>query len=44
MTEQEKKWQKIYDSLNAETMPDFLFLPYAKQTIFFFFTENAPFC
>ena len=35
MSEQEKKWQRIYDLLNAETKPKFLCLPYTKQRKFF---------
>ena len=31
MSEQEKKRQRIYDLLNAETRPQFLCLPYTKQ-------------
>ena len=31
MNEQEKKRQRIYDLLNAETKPKFLCLPYTKQ-------------
>ena len=31
MSEQEKKQQRIYDLLNAETKPKFLCLPYTKQ-------------
>ncbi len=31
MSEQEKKWQRIYDLLNAKTKPKFLCLPYTKQ-------------
>ena len=34
MFEQEKKRQRIYDLLNAETKPKFLCLPYSKQMIF----------
>ena len=37
MSEQEKKRQRIYDMLNAETKPNFLCLPYTKQNFFFFF-------
>ena len=37
MSEQEKKRQRIYDMLNAETKPNFLCLPYTKQKFFFFF-------
>ena len=35
MSEQEKKRQRIYDLLNAETQPKFLCLPYKKQRNFF---------
>ena len=35
MNEQEKKRQRIYDLLNAETKPKFICLPYKKQIIFF---------
>ena len=31
MTEQEKKRQRIYDFLDAETKPKFLCLPHTKQ-------------
>ena len=31
MSHQEKKRQRIYDLLNAETQPKFLRLPYTKQ-------------
>ena len=31
MSKQEKKRQRIYDLLNAETKPKFLCLPYTKQ-------------
>ena len=31
MSEQEKKEQRIYDLLNAETKTNFLCLPYTKQ-------------
>ena len=31
MSEQEKKWQRIYDLLNAESKPKFLSLPYTRQ-------------
>ena len=31
MNEQEKKRQRIYDLLNAETKPKFLRLPHTKQ-------------
>ena len=31
MSEQEKKRQRVYDLLNAETKPKFLCLPYTKQ-------------
>ena len=31
MSEQEKKWQRSYDLLIAETKPKFLCLPYTKQ-------------
>ena len=31
MCEQEKKGQRIYDLLNAKTMPNFLRPPYTKQ-------------
>ena len=31
MSEQEKKWQRIYDFINAKTKPKFLCLPYTKQ-------------
>ena len=31
MWEQEKKWQRIYDLLNAKTRPKFWYLPYIKQ-------------
>ena len=31
MNKQEKKQQRIYDLLNADTRPKFLCLPYAKQ-------------
>ena len=31
MSEREKKWERIYDLLNAETKPKFLCLSYAKQ-------------
>ena len=34
MSEQEKKWQKIYDLFNAETMPKFFRLLHTKQRIF----------
>ena len=40
MIEQEKKLQRIYDLLNAETKPKFLCLPYTKQRKNFFFTEK----
>ena len=36
MSEQEKKRQRIYDLLNAETKPKFLCLPYTKQRKIFF--------
>ena len=36
MSEQEKKRQRIYDLLNAETKPKFLCQPYKKQIVFFF--------
>ena len=39
MCEQEKKWQRIYDLLNAETKPKFLCLPYTKQRKIF--TEKS---
>ena len=35
MNEQEKKRQRIYDLLNAETKPKILCLPYSKQRTFF---------
>ena len=31
MGKQEKKWQRIYDLLNAETKPKFLCLAYTKK-------------
>ena len=34
MSDQEKKRQRIYDLLNAETKPNFLCLPYKKQKKF----------
>ena len=46
MGEQEKKHQRIYDLLNAETKLKFLHLPYTEQRNFFlrkkeFFNENG---
>ena len=35
MNEKETKPQRIYDLLNADTKPTFLFLPYTKQRISF---------
>ena len=43
MSEQEKKRQRIYDLLNAETKPNFLCLPYTKKRIFFFFLPKKSF-
>ena len=41
MSDQEKKWQKIYDLLNDETKSKFLCLWYTKQRkIGKFFTEK----
>ena len=44
MSEQEKKHQRIYDLLNAESKPKFLCLPYTKQRKIFtekeLFKEN----
>ena len=42
MSEQEKKRQRIYDLLNAETKPKFLYLPYTKQRkkVFFFIEKE----
>ena len=39
-TEQEKKWQRIYDLLNAENKPKFLCLLYTKQRKLFFFLQK----
>ena len=39
MSEQEKKRQRIYDLLNAETKPKFLCLTYTKQRNFFTLKE-----
>ena len=36
MSEQEKKRQRIYDLLYAETKPKFLCLPYTKQRKYFY--------
>ena len=35
MSDQKKKWQRIYDLLNAEAKLKFLGLPYTKQIILF---------
>ena len=44
MSQQEKKWQRIYDLVNAETKPNFICLPNIKQRkLFFFFTEKKHF-
>ena len=43
ISEQEKKRQRIYDLLNAETTPKFLCLLYTKQRKTFFFTEKELF-
>ena len=40
MNEQEKKRQRIYDLINADTKLKFLCLPYTKQRKAFFFTEK----
>ena len=41
MSEQEKKRQRIYDLLNAETKPKFLCLPYTKQRKKFFYRKKS---
>ena len=40
MSEQEKKRQRFYDMIDAETKPNFLCLPYTPQRNIFFFTEK----
>ena len=41
MNEQEKKRQRIYDLLNAETKAKFLCLPYAKLFFLFFLQKKS---
>ena len=41
MSDQEKKWQRIYDLLNAETKPKFLCLSYIKQKKKFFLRKGG---
>ena len=41
MSVQEKKRQRIYDFLNAETYSNFLCLLYTKQIFFFFYGRKA---
>ena len=41
MSEQEKKLQRIFDLLNAETKPKFLCLPYTKQRKTFIYRKRA---
>ena len=43
MRGQEKKWQRIYNLLDAETKPKFLCLLYTKQRNFFFFLQKKSF-
>ena len=40
MSEQEKKWQRIYNLLNTKTKSKFLGQPYTKQKIFFTEKKN----
>ena len=41
MSEQEKKWQRIYDLLNTKTKPKFLCLLYRKQRNIFFLLKKS---
>ena len=43
MSEQEKKRQRIYDSLNSETKPNYFCVPYTKQRKLFFHTGKKLF-
>ena len=41
MSEQEKKWQRIYNSPHAKAKPKFLCLPYTKQQKKNFLQKNS---